>query len=408
LLNYHRYFFPMRGTGVSFIELSMPQNNANYRAGIFCRVIRRRAVNRRIQQTVTLEFHRSQLSVMVMLFATLLAGCDVRKTSLNVPSATNDLQPHDALTTHANVESRTIVRTSTGLSMVLIRAGRFRMGRSEVGQSSDEQSPEAYFESPQFDQYRQCESPVHEVHITHDFRISQQEVTVGQFRAFVQATGYVTEAERSGTGCNGLDLATGSVVKRPEWVWTSPGFFQTDQHPVVCVSWNDAMEFCRWLSLETTSICHLPTEAEWEYCCRAGTATFFETGDTFASLRRAANCGDASLQSLCPWCDITASWDDGFAFTAAVGSFQANRLGLQDMHGNVGEWCLDWFQSDYYQYSSSVDPRGPATDQQWHVVRGGSWYNAPFSCRSSGRHDGISTEASTTNGFRVVMEIPLP
>jgi formylglycine-generating enzyme required for sulfatase activity len=74
------------------------------------------------------------------------------------------------------------------------------------------------------------------------------------------------------------------------------------------------------------------------------------------------------------------------------------------MHGNVGEWCQDWFDPDYYAGSPSVDPTGPSSPRTWHVIRGGSWYNTPSSCRSTGRHDGIPTAASTTNGFRIVLE----
>jgi formylglycine-generating enzyme required for sulfatase activity len=77
---------------------------------------------------------------------------------------------------------------------------------------------------------------------------------------------------------------------------------------------------------------------------------------------------------------------------------------LYDMHGNVGEWCQDWYDADYYAHSPGIDPTGPESPTDWRVVRGGSWYNTPTSCRSSGRHDGMPTAASTTNGFRVVME----
>lgn len=285
--------------------------------------------------------------------------------------------------------------------MVRIPAGRFLMG------NVDGPLPEhlaAY--ADQIAIMQQCEQPRHAVQITRPFEISDCEVTVQQFRNFVHFSGYVTEAESSGTGANGLNAASDQVVQKPECVWTSPGFPQTDQHPVVCVSWQDAMAYCAWLSTQTGRRWRLPTEAEWEYCCRAGSDTVYASGDNDASLQEYANCGDQALAAYCSLLTSAAPWNDGFAFTAPVRSFRPNALGLYDMHGNVGEWCADWFQANYYQSSTDIDPTGPDAPQEWRVVRGGSWYNMPFSCRSSGRHDSVPTAASTTNGFRVVRELP--
>lgn len=277
-----------------------------------------------------------------------------------------------------------------GISLVRIESGRFQMGSADRSR---------------FGRFSQCEGPQHTVVISNDLLVARHEVTVGQFQKFVSQTGYVTEAEQSGKGCNGLDVASGSVVRKSDCVWSSPGFRQTDDHPVVCVSWNDALAFCQWLTSKTGQTFRLPTEAEWEYCCRAGSDRVFATGDDADSLRRIANCGDLSLKALCRSLTSTADWDDMYPFTAPVGSFQATSFGIYDMHGNVGEWCLDWFDADYFAKSPETDPRGPEKADTWRVVRGGSWYNNPFSCRSSGRHDGVPTEASTTNGFRVVAEI---
>lgn len=278
-----------------------------------------------------------------------------------------------------------------GIALVRIESGRFQMGSTDPAR---------------FGRFSQCEGPQHSVMISNDLLVARHEVTVGQFRKFVSETDYVTEAEESKKGCNGLDIASGSVVRKSDCVWSSPGFRQTDDHPVVCVSWNDAMAFCQWLTSKTGKTFRLPSEAEWEYCCRAGSDRMFATGDEADSLRRIANCGDLSLKALCRSLTSTADWDDSYPFTAPVGSFQATTFGIYDMHGNVGEWCLDWFDADYFANSPETDPRGPGKADTWRVVRGGSWYNSPFSCRSSGRHDGVPTEASTTNGFRVVAEIP--
>jgi formylglycine-generating enzyme required for sulfatase activity len=279
------------------------------------------------------------------------------------------------------------------ITLIHIPAGEFLMGNAAADQ---------------YGRYSKCEGPRHDVRISRDFHVSRFEITVRQFRAFVVATGYRSEAERSGMGCNTLDTDTGRVVRSPTCIWKSSGFDQTDDHPVVCVSWRDAVAFCAWLSQATGRHCRLPTEAEWEYCCRAGSNAAFSTGDTIGSLKGTANCGDQSLTAVCRSATATAPWADTFAFTAPVGSFRVNTFGLNDMHGNVGEWCSDWFEAEYYGRSQRQDPRGPSSPTDWHVVRGGSWYNAPVSCRSSGRHDGIPTEASTTNGFRIVVEIKVP
>lgn len=335
---------------------------------------------------------RRSIRTAMVLLAGMVAGCE-RPQQVTV-AREQPAEPQTVTRTSADNRPENIpqvMMNPPGMAMVFIPAGQFRMGSAE---------PE------RLGSYSRCEGPQHLVRITRSLRISQFEVTVGQFQKFVQAAGYVTDAELSKAGCNGLDLATGQVIRRPECIWKSPGFAQTAQHPVVCVSWNDASEFCRWLSVTTGEIYRLPTEAEWEYCCRAGTDTFLATGDALDSLKSAGNCGDQSLRAQCPSLDASAEWDDGFAFTAPAGSFRPNKFGLYDMHGNVGEWCHDWFDDDYYANSPMNDPRGPSTTQQWRVVRGGSWYNNPVSCRSSGRHDGVPTEASTTNGFRVVMEIP--
>lgn len=328
------------------------------------------------------------IAAAIIICVALACGCDHSHDSAVArdEAGTQHNEPSESPT-----RIQTVITNTLGMPMQLIPLGEFRMGSAE---------PE------RFGDYSRCEGPQHLVRIMQRFRISRYEVTVEQFQQFVRASNYVTDAELSKTGCNGLDVATGQVVKRPECIWMSPGFAQTKQHPVVCVSWKDAGEFCNWLSAMTGDVYRLPTEAEWEYCCRAGTDTFLTTGDSLDSLRSAGNCGDQSLQAQCPSLNSTAEWDDGFAFTAPAGSFQPNDFGLYDMHGNVGEWCLDWFDADYYSSLPVNDPRGPETTRQWRVVRGGSWYNNPVSCRSSGRHDGVPTEASTTNGFRVVMEIP--
>ena len=146
------------------------------------------------------------------------------------------------------------------LEMVLIPAGSFVMG-DNMGLDD--------------------EKPVHKVTITKPFYLGQYEVTVEQFRRFVEATGYATDAEK-GTGFQGAfgwNRDTMEFKMNEEYSWRSTGFAQLDTHPVVNVSWNDAMEFCKWLSRKEGKTYRLPTEAEWEYACRAGTTTPYSHGD---------------------------------------------------------------------------------------------------------------------------------
>lgn len=291
----------------------------------------------------------------------------------------------------ASQDGSAVVKTIGGMEFVPLDAGTFRMGAQ----------PDAVS-----DQQTASEFPSHSVRLSRAFLLGRHEVTVGQFRRFAEATGYQTQVERTGTGANSLNLQTGGIQQRPATNWRSPGFAQTDDHPVVCVSWSDATAFCQWMSAQTGQVCRLPTEAEWEYACRSGNSTRYSTGDGPDSLQGYANFRDASYLALQPDATAAAPWSDGAQRTAAVGSYRANAWGLHDMHGNVGEWCADWFDADYYRSSPSLDPSGPRRAASWHSVRGGSWFNAAFSCRCSGRHDGIPTAASTTNGFRVLVEMP--
>lgn len=326
------------------------------------------------------------------IMVVMLIGCEGAPNLVDSPGTAES----HAVKSPENGEERSLdlltEKDPIGIQTIFVPAGEFLMG-------SD--APE------RFGELSRSEALLHRVRITQSFYMSRTEVTVVQFRRFVEDSGYVTDAERLGTGCNGLVLPSGEVRRDPQWIWSSPGFFQTDQHPVVCVSWQDAIAFCGWLSDLTQQRYRLPTEAEWEYACRAGTNSLFSTGDKLESLEGFVNCGDRSLADVFPAaCPAVVKWNDGFPFTSPTGSFKPNPWDFCDMHGNVGEWCMDWFDPQYYSDSPVDDPAGPVEPQRWRVVRGGSWYNGAASCRSSGRHDGVPTEASTTNGFRVVKEIP--
>src|SRR5262249_35322462 len=150
-----------------------------------------------------------------------------------------------------------------GMEFALIPAGQFKMG------------------SPVDEFLRQAnEGLQHDVTITQPFYLGIHEVTVGQFRAFVEASGYQTDAETSGRGSQRYDEAIRKWQSRPECTWRNPGWPQSDEDPVVCVTWNDAVAFCTWLTRRENRTYRLPTEAEWEYACRGGTTTPFAFGNS--------------------------------------------------------------------------------------------------------------------------------
>ena len=178
---------------------------------------------------------------------------------------------------------------------------------------------------------------------------------------------------------------------------THPSRFKGPRRPVEGVWWSDAMEFCKRLSQRTGSTMRLPTEAQWEYACRAGTTSRFSFGNSYDDLPRYANCSDAPHSTAAPP-------GAGSGGTANVGSLKPNRWGLYDMHGNVFEWCYDWYR-DSYSGLADTDPQG-APSGAYRVLRGGSWAGPPWQCRSAYRHrftaDGRFNHLI---GFRVVADV---
>src|SRR5262249_50032113 len=153
---------------------------------------------------------------------------------------------------------------SIGMKLVRIPAGSFLMGSADAGGEAN-----------------RSETPRHEVRITKDFDLGQFEVTVGQFRRFVADANYETDAEKDGQGGSGYneEKKTFFENRNPKYTWRHVGWEQTDDHPAVNVSWNDATAFCDWLSKKEDRHYRLPTEAEWEYSCRASSTTRYHTGD---------------------------------------------------------------------------------------------------------------------------------
>jgi formylglycine-generating enzyme required for sulfatase activity len=275
-----------------------------------------------------------------------------------------------------------------GMRLVRISPGTFTMGspKQEAGRDVDEEQ--------------------HEVQITRPFYLGKHEVTLREFRAFVRETGYRTEPERDGEGGSAYTQQDGVWKfegRKPEYIWSKTGFPRTDDHPVSNVTWNDAVAFCQWLSSKEGRKYRLPTEAEWEYCCRAGTTTRYHHGDGEEGLISIANIADASGKRMLPAWKMAVSHDDGFPFTAPVGQFQPNAWGLHEMHGSLWEWCADFYDAEYYQRSPRQDPQGPA-EGAMRVARSGCWNEGSRTCRSADRSKGVPSYRSSGVGFRVLLQ----
>ncbi|RZL66338.1 MAG: formylglycine-generating enzyme family protein [Variovorax sp.] len=303
-----------------------------------------------------------------------------------------------------------VERNSLGMAFVKLPAGEFWMGSDEAPESLARAYPE--LPASRFLQLGD-EGPVHRVRITRPFWMGQHEVTVGQFRQFVERSGYVPESVADRTGGYGWRADYDPTTTRrgdafegrdPRYSWRNPGFAQGDDHPVVNVTWNDARALAAWLGQTEGRHYRLPTEAEWEYACRAGTRTRYSSGDEARSLLRAANVFDASSARYWPqWRTMALDGGDGHAFTAPVGSFAPNAWGLHDMHGNAWEWVADWHGDAYYAQSPTDDPQGPA-EGEVRVRRGGSWHTWAFYARAAYRNWNAPDTRYTLVGIRLVRE----
>lgn len=308
--------------------------------------------------------------------------------------------------------SSAAIENSLGMKFVLVSAGEFLMGSDE----SPDMLSMAY---PRYERRRVLElgdeAPVHRVRITQAFYLGQHEVTVGQFRQFIEASGYIPESVADGTGGYGYNASYNLAEsdsrdafegRDQKYSWRNPGFIQGDNHPIVNVTWNDAVALAKWLSEKEGVKYRLPTEAEWEYACRAGTRTRYASGDNLESLLKAANIFDLDTKEYwLRWTQFALSGHDGFSFTAPVGSFAPNAWGFYDMHGNVWEWVSDWYANDYYAKSPIDDPQGPA-DGNVRVRRGGSWHTWALYARSSYRNWLSPDSRYILVGMRLVREIP--
>ncbi|MFT5496755.1 MAG: sulfatase modifying factor 1 [Kiritimatiellia bacterium] len=327
-------------------------------------------------------------------------------------------------------EAQEILTNSLGMSLRLVEGGRFIMG-SDAGERSLSLDFPHHINAQYFGN---AESPAHPTWITQPYYLGVHEVTVQQFQTFVSETGYQTAAEKGAVEMIGWKPEAEKVNhskamdldRDPTFSWKLPGFEQTDRHPVVGLSIPDIEAFLAWLSKKEGKTYRLPTEAEWEYACRAGTDTWFSFGDVpEKTIHRFANVANVELEKHRPGC-VEHQWlldwennpEDGFVFTAPVGSLEPNAWGFHDMHGNVWEWCADlWLDTAYnpWRKPDRFKPAGTAVDpvnrddpqtkaNDFRVIRGGSWYTGPVIARSAHRTNFDAPDAACYIGFRVVMD----
>ena len=243
--------------------------------------------------------------------------------------------------TDPNTPKEKTIDMGNGITMefIPIPAGEFDMGSPLTERDRDND-----------------EGPVHRVKISRPFYMSKYEVTQEQYYAVAKS---------------------------------KPSRFKQEGRPVDSVSWDQANIFCRKLSEIKGGSYRLPTEAEWEYSCRAGSQDRFYFGDdpTYSQIEQFAYCSENSDSATHP-----------------VGEKKPNPFGLYDMHGNVWEWCGDWYAADYYQHSIAVDPHGPQKGKS-RVLRGGGWFRSARYCRSANRSGLEPYYIRNHVGFRVVLEI---
>jgi formylglycine-generating enzyme required for sulfatase activity len=242
---------------------------------------------------------------------------------------------------------------------------------------------------------RPSEFPPHAVSVK-TFEIAQHEVTVGQFRHFIERSEYITDAEKENRGCVHEDLAAPGrpFVMNPELTWSNPGYEQNDSFPVSCVSWHDAQNYISWLNKETNSAYRLPTETEWEYAARGKQSTAYFWGSE-------ASSNQANYDGV--------NGKDQWKFAAPVGQFPANKFSVQDTSGNLWEWVEDCWHDTY---------QGAPTDgRAWNdgctsigdrTRRGGAWDANTVGIRSANRSPGGENDRSNLYGFRVARDWQKP
>jgi formylglycine-generating enzyme required for sulfatase activity len=282
-----------------------------------------------------------------------------------------------------------LTRGGSGPEMVVLPVGSFRMG---AGNDDSARRP--------------TESPVRSVQFTRGFLLARTEVSVGQFRLFVSASGHrpTSSSRRRSTV---YDEKSGGMVERRGVTWEDDfaGHRADDALPVVHVSWEDARAYAAWLAAETGLAYRLPSEAEFEYALRAGSTSAFPWGDGVPPRPIANLTGENDRSSLRrQWANSFRGYGDGFWGPAPVATFEANAFGIHDISGNVSEWVEDCWHDSFN--------RAPRDGSAWvnpgcgrKVYRGSSWASAPEHSRSAFRSDAAPETTHGRLGFRVARPV---
>jgi formylglycine-generating enzyme len=262
--------------------------------------------------------------------------------------------------------------------------------------------PPGQFEMKTVEKKGEPEKSFQKLTISRPFYVAVYPVTVGQFRRFVEETGYVTLTEKVGTG----NTFQKGVIQQdvPGLNWRAPGFPQRDDHPAVLITWDDAQAFVRWLHGPTGARLRLPTEAEFFWAARGPQGNLYPWGPDWDGTR--ANYKDESFSAgeECSATPPTAT-NDGCPRTSPVGRYKnASWVGVFDLSGNIWQWCQDYFESDFFAHGPETDPQGPAT---WtnRVMRGGAYSGPPELCRTNLRNSTAPDRRMANIGFRVVMTL---
>ncbi|MHC4249527.1 MAG: formylglycine-generating enzyme family protein [Planctomycetota bacterium] len=302
---------------------------------------------------------------------------------------------------------------SAPIEFIHVKPGTFRMGCK--GDEPFEHRDDGHLWSNRSDPWAGTALPVHEVTLTRGYYLGKFEITRGQFAVFIQETGFKTVADDQGFSMGGTKHGDWRKIKGANWA-DPKCFSQDDTHPATCIGWHDAVAFCKWAGDKTGHKIRLPTEAEWEYACRAGTETRWASGGS----------PPAKHLATVSWhmAKYVPGWEPACG-TRPVGSLKANAWGFRDMHGNVWEWCADYYK--VYPSTPRTDPQNkdfPGV-QYWHkltkdfvkthwgehrpsngrrVLRGGSWCSQAPGNRSGFRRHEKGTNHLWYFGFRVVAE----
>jgi formylglycine-generating enzyme required for sulfatase activity len=298
------------------------------------------------------------------------------------------------------------ITNGLGMKLVLIPAGEFMMGNEEGVAETLKYFPYC------LPHVLDGEVPRHKVRITKPFYMGQYTVTLGQFLKFYHTAHYKLDIEYDKKPSWGF--SDGKLIQSVKFRPWAPGWKIGMNHPAVYVSWNDAVAFCDWLSKREGKTYRLPTEAEWEYACRAGTNSRYYFGNDPGDLVKYARANLSSGASTIVFDehdnkkDIPSSvpgqrQQRGYTFTAPVGQFRPNAFGLYDMHGNVWQWCSDWFGRRYYENSPVDDPKGPDY-ARCRVMRGGGFNYVAGNLRCATRTGLDPSIRRCEVGFRVVRE----